>query len=76
MFGAIQPIYYINRSIATKVELIWAIDHQHTAHMSCVEREPVKFRSLVRHFPAIPHMSIMIQKLFRIFGKQSFMAIK
>ena len=39
MFGAMHFIYYINRSIATKViQLIWAIDQQHTAYMSCGER--------------------------------------
>ena len=31
-------IYYINRSIATKVDsTYWAIDQQHTAYMSCGE---------------------------------------
>ena len=35
-FGAMNFIYYINRSIATK--LIWAIYQHHTAYMSCGER--------------------------------------
>ena len=40
MFGAMHLIYYTNRSIATKVDikLIWAIDQQHIAYMSCGER--------------------------------------
>ena len=53
MFGAIHFIYYINRSIATKV------DQQHTAYMFVTSDGPesVAFRSLVRLFPATPHLS-------------------
>ena len=35
MFGAMHFIYYINRSIATKVDS--TTDQQHTAYMSCGE---------------------------------------
>ena len=47
MFGAIHFIYYINRSIVTKV------DQQHTAYMFVTSDGPesVAFRSLVRLFP-------------------------
>ena len=36
MFGAMHFIYYINRSVAT-IQLIWAIDQQYTAYISCGE---------------------------------------
>ena len=40
MFGAMHFIYYINRSIATKVDLTYlGYDQQHTAYMChCGER--------------------------------------
>ena len=39
MLDAMHFIYYINRAIATKlIQLIWAIDQQHKAYMSCGER--------------------------------------
>ena len=59
MFGAMHFIYYINRSIATKVDsTIWAIDQKHTEYnMSCSERWRLDHR--VRRFPSTPHMSTL-----------------
>ena len=59
MFGAMHFIYYINRSIATKVDSIY-LDYRPTPHNICLVasggREPVTFRSLFCRFAATPHM--------------------
>ena len=55
-FGAMHFIYYINRSIATKVDS--------TAHSVCLVAraglEFVTFRSQSGRFPSTPHMSTFL----------------
>ena len=68
MFGAMHFIYYINRSITTKVDsTYWAIDQQHMERICLVAsggRELVTFRSLS---PTLSHYTTHCRRKIQLY---------